>query len=266
MGEQSGSDLELAIATAEAGAAVVRAKYGTSVGRHDKSATDFATDADLEAERVILDLIRSARPSDAVIGEEYGASGDVDASRRWLVDPLCGTLNFAARTPLFSVNVALQIDTETAVAAVADPVSGETFWTDGETVGVRREGTDLPMIASADSRLVDLNLDPITDGGFLGTRLLADPAFRAAFGQRVLSTTLAVAWVADGRRAAYVTDGNLRDSVHFTAGLALCRAAGCIVTDLRGRPLHTGPGVIAAADAATHKLLLEIIATHLPTE
>ena len=266
MGEQNGSDVEVAIATAEAGAAVVRDKYGTSVGRHDKSATDFATDADLEAEQVTLDLIRRARPSDAVLGEEYGARGDVDAPRRWLVDPLCGTLNFAAQTPLFSVNVALQIDQETAVAAVADPTSGEILWTDGEIAGVRREGSDVPMIASADSRLVDVNLDPITDGDFLGVRLLADRAFRAAFGQRVLSTTLAVAWVAAGRRAAYVTDGNLRDSVHFTAGLALCRAVGCIVTDLRGRPLHTGPGVIAAADDETHAILLEIIARHLPAD
>jgi myo-inositol-1(or 4)-monophosphatase len=81
-----------------------------------------------------------------------------------------------------------------------------------------------------------------------------------------LSTTLAVAWVAAGRRAAYVTDGNLRDSVHFTAGLALCRAVGCIVTDLRGRHLHTGPGVIAAADDETHAILLEIIGRHLPAD
>jgi myo-inositol-1(or 4)-monophosphatase len=272
------SDLELAIAAAAAGAAVVRSKYGTVVERHGKSATDFATDADLAAERAILELIQSARPADAILGEEYGASGEADASRRWLVDPLCGTLNFAAGTPLFSVNVALQLDGRTSVAAVADPISGEIFWTTGETTGesvgatagaaagVRRDGSDLPLVPSADSLLVDVNLDPITDGGYLGSRLLADPAFRAAFGQRVLSTTLAVAWVAAGRRTAYVTDGNLRDSVHFTAGLALCRAAGCVVTDLRGGPLHSGPGVIAAADAKSHAILLELITPHLPDQ
>ncbi|GAB2575832.1 inositol monophosphatase family protein [Kribbella endophytica] len=254
------SDAELAIAAAEAGAAAVRGKYGTSVERHEKSGMDFATDADLEAEQAILDVIRIARPSDAVVGEEYGASGEVDARRRWLVDPLCGTLNFAARTPLFSVNVALQVDGEAVVAAVADPMSGEIFWTDGQTTGVRREGADTQMKPSADSRLVDVNVDPIAGGGFLGARLLADRALGTAFGPRVLSTTLAVAWVADGRRAAYVTDGDLRDSVHFAAGLALCQAAGCVVTDLRGQPLHTGPGVIAAADDKTHAALLEIIA------
>ena len=124
------SDLELAIAAAAAGAAVVRSKYGTVVARHDKSATDFANGpADLEAERAILEVIQSARPADAILGEEYGASGEADASRRWLVDPLCGTLNFAAGTPLFSVNVALQVDGRASVAAIADPVSGEIFWT-----------------------------------------------------------------------------------------------------------------------------------------
>ena len=102
---------------------MVRAKYDTSVRHHAKSPTDFATDADLESERAILDLIREARPADAFVGEEYGAQGEVDAPRRWLVDPLCGTLNFAAQTPLFSVNVALQTDSETLVAAVADPLS-----------------------------------------------------------------------------------------------------------------------------------------------
>jgi myo-inositol-1(or 4)-monophosphatase len=264
MNEWSGSDLELAIAAAEAGAAVVRAQYGSSVVRYDKSATDFATATDLAAEQEILGVIQRARPRDAIVGEETGARGDGTAPRRWLVDPLCGTLNFAARTPLFSVNVALQVGTETAVAAVVDPVAGETFWTDGATAGMRREGSDRTIAASADSRLVDVNLDPITDGGFLGSRLLTDDTFRKAFGQRVLSTTLAVAWVAAGRRAAYVTDGNLRDSVHFTAGLALCRAAGGIVTDLRGQPLHSGLGVIAAADARTHATLLDIVARHLP--
>jgi hypothetical protein len=45
-----------------------------------------------------------------------------------------------------------------------------------------------------------------------------------------------LAWVAAGRRAAYVTEGDLRDSVHFAAGIALCQAAGCIVAGLHGPP------------------------------
>ncbi|WP_240037702.1 inositol monophosphatase family protein [Glycomyces paridis] len=50
------------------------------------------------------------------------------------------------------------------------------------------------------------------------------------------------------------------DSVHFEAGIALCEAAGCTVTDLFGEPLtDRTTGLLAAADAETHAALLEMI-------
>ena len=110
---------------------------------------------------------------------------------------------------------------------------------------------------------MDVDLDEPADADCVGPQLLNDRAFRAAFGPRVSSTSLAVAWVAAGRRAAYVADGDLRNSVHFAAGLALCRAAGCVLTDLRGQTLHTGPGAIVAADAVTHATLVDIVARQL---
>lgn len=112
--------------------------------------------------------------------------------------------------------------------------------------------------------MVDVNVDGPQDEEFFGPQLFTDRDFRSTFGPRVSSTTLALAWVAAGRRAAYVTDGDLRESVRYTAGLALCQAGGCIVTDLLGKHLYSGPGVVASADAETHASLLEIVARHLP--
>ncbi|WP_202125173.1 inositol monophosphatase family protein [Actinomadura physcomitrii] len=111
---------------------------------------------------------------------------------------------------------------------------------------------------------MDVNLDPPFPNApaFRAVDLLADARFAARFRPRVVSTTLAVAWVAAGRRAAYVTDGHLRDSVHFAAGIALCQAAGCVVTGIHGQPPHTGPGgLIAAADPDVHSALLDHIGT-----
>jgi fructose-1,6-bisphosphatase/inositol monophosphatase family enzyme len=51
--------------------------------------------------------------------------------------------------------------------------------------------------------------------------------------------------------------------VHFAAGIALCRGAGCIVTDLTGEPLDTGRGLIVAADAETLRSLVRLIRPHL---
>lgn len=262
------TDRELAIAAAQAGAAIVRARYGAELARIEKSAGDFATAADLEAEQVIRDLLHVARPADAVTGEEGGRTGAADAAREWLVDPLCGTLNYAARTMLVGVNVALRTGAHTTVAATADPFADEVFWTDGVGAYVRHDDRDDALVPSAESRLVDVNLDAPypNDSAFQAVRLLAQPGFAARFRPRVVSTTLAVAWVAAGRRAAYVTDGQLRDSVHFASGIALCQAAGCVVTDLRGQPLHSGAGgLLAAADPPTHAALLALIAEQLTT-
>ncbi|MEV6840595.1 inositol monophosphatase family protein [Streptomyces sp. NPDC051133] len=258
-----GSDADLARAAARAGAAVVHDLYGGRLERYEKSGGDFATAADLAAERAILDVLREARPDDAVTGEESGSSGADGAHRRWLVDPLCGTLNYAVGSMLVGVNVALRVGAEVTAAATADPFSGEVFWTDGERARVRgRDGADEPLAPTAASTLVDVNLDPPFPGAprFQAVRLLADPGFTERFRPRVISSTLAVAWVAAGRRAAYVTDGDLRDSVHFAAGIALCRAAGCTVTGLDGGPVHTGAGgLIAAADPETHATLLALV-------
>ncbi|MGH3329804.1 MAG: inositol monophosphatase family protein [Nocardioidaceae bacterium] len=255
-------DSALAIAAAEAGAAVVRAKYGESLARFDKSPTDFATAADIEAEKAILAVLRNARPDDALLGEETGYDGPEFGGRTWLVDPLCGTLNYAARTALVTVNVALRSGDDITVAASLDPFAGELFWTDGQRARVRRDGVDEELTPSAESRLVDVNLDgPYPNAArFRTVQLLADEAFAERFRPRVVSTTLALAWVAAGRRAAYVTDGDLRDSVHFASGIALCQAAGCVVTGIQGQPVHTGVGgLIATADQDTHADLVAII-------
>jgi myo-inositol-1(or 4)-monophosphatase len=163
---------------------------------------------------------------------------------------------------LVSVNVALRTGTQVVVAASADPFADEVFWTDGARAWVRRDGLDEQLNPWADSRLVDVNLDPPFPNkpDFRAARLLADDAFIEQFRPRVVSTTLAVAWVAAGRRAAYVTDGHLRDSVHFAAGIALCQTAGCVVTDIYGQPVYAGAGgLVVAADNDTHAALLTLI-------
>ncbi|MCF1509728.1 inositol monophosphatase family protein [Streptomyces glomeratus] len=252
-------DVGVATAAARAGAEVVREMYGRRLSRIDKADGDFATAADVAAEKSILEVIRAARPDDALLGEESGRQGAAGAERLWMVDPLCGTLNYAAGTMLVAVNVALR----DGAAAVADPFSGEVFFTDGETAWARQDGADTRLAPTPADRLVDVNLDPPFPNapGFRAVDLLAHPEFADRFKPRVGSTTLALAWVAAGKRAAYVTDGrDLSGSVHFAAGIAVCRAAGCVVTGIDGAPLgRDGRGLVVAADAETHGQLMAMI-------
>ncbi len=257
------TDADVAIAAAQAGADVVVRTYGESHRRFAKSATDFATQTDLDAEAAIIEILDKCRPGDARTGEEFGSSGDEQARRRWLVDPLCGTLNFAASTPLVVVNVALVDGNTPLAAAAADPIAQELFWTDGGHTYCRRGEDDELVSPTSHSGLVDINCDGPLDQPFVGGQLVSDPLLRKAYGPRVISSTLSVAWVAAGRRAAYVSDGRFRDNVHFAAGIALCMAAGCVVSDLDGNPLHTGRGLITSADQATHDAMIALVDPHL---
>ena len=256
-------DAEVAWSAAEAGAEVVRAAYGRPVTRHAKSGLDFATDADLDAERAILAVIAAARPGDSVLGEETGETGG-PGTRRWLVDPLCGTLNFAAQTPLRRrQRRARRRDGRARVCGRGPDRAGDSS---GATARVRRSGTTAstrrcvrpPGHGSSTSTATALSTARSS-----GHSCSRTPRSGADFGPRVLSTTLALAWVAAGRRAAYVSDGALVDNVHFAAGIALCQAAGCVVTDLAGGPVDTGRGLIAAADEPTHRRLLDLVRPHL---
>ncbi len=255
------TDPEVAREAAEAGSAIVRERFGGSHQRHDKGGLDFATDVDLDAERAIIAVLRRHRPDDHVIGEEGGhVPGASSEGRTWLVDPLCGTANFAAGVQAVAVNVALPA---AGVAAVALPFSGEVVVAGPDGARMDADGTETQPSPHGDSRVVDFDLDQRpTLPGFEPLDLIADADFRLAYQPRVTGTSLALTWVAMGRRAAYVTDGQLADNVHFAAGVTVCLAAGCVVSDLRGGPVTPGgpaTGMIAAADPTTHARLLAMV-------
>ena len=259
------NDCDVAITVARTGAAVVRRYFGTALQRLDKGAGDFATNADVEAERAMLAVLQRERPADAVLGEESGRSGPAGV-RTWLIDPLCGTLNYAVRMRVAAVNVALTSAGRCSTAAVADPFNEELFWTDGSQAFLRNGSDDIPLVPTASSTLVDLNFDPPYPNAprFRTVMLAADPAFAVRFRARVVSSSMALAWVATGQRAAYVTDGDPRESVHMAAGIALCEAARCTVTDLHGGEYGSGAnGLLVAADAETHAVLLTIVKQYL---
>lgn len=259
------TDVETAILVAEAGAEVVRRRFGTSLERLDKEAGDFATNADVESEGAMRTLLQEHRPADRVLGEEAGESGS--GPRTWLVDPLCGTLNYAVRMRVAAVNVALVAGRNFIAAAVADPFNREVFFADGKSAFCRSSGKDERLVPDAKSRLVDLNLDPPFPNapGFKAATLAASSEFAARFRPRVVSTTIALTWVATGQRAAYITDGDIiKKSVHFAAGLVICESAGCVVTDLWGQPWgNAATGLVACADDETHATLMNLIGNDL---
>jgi myo-inositol-1(or 4)-monophosphatase len=83
----------------------------------EKGPSDLVTEADLASQNTIRDLLLTAFPDHAFLGEE---STEVPVSRpyRWIVDPLDGTTNYVHQVPQYAVSVALEHSGKLLVGAV----------------------------------------------------------------------------------------------------------------------------------------------------
>jgi histidinol-phosphatase len=84
------------------------------------------SEADVEVERRLRQLIAEQRPEDGVLGEELGASGPTE--RRWILDPIDGTRNFVAGRARWGTHVALEVQGEIVVGVITRPVLGSSWW------------------------------------------------------------------------------------------------------------------------------------------
>ena len=119
---------ELAICEKAAASAgeVLRTLFGRTNHITKKGDIDLVTEADLESEKVILEMIRQKFPDDSILSEEAGEHSK-QSDRTWIIDPLDGTTNFAHGFPFFAISIALQIKNEIVVGVVYNPVMNEYF-------------------------------------------------------------------------------------------------------------------------------------------
>jgi myo-inositol-1(or 4)-monophosphatase len=119
--------LRTARAAAAAAGDVLRRLFRSDIRITTKGPINYVTEADIQAERVILEQIRAAFPDHAYLAEERGAGGG-DSPCRWIVDPLDGTTNYAHGYPGFCTSIACEVEGELAVGVIHDPIAQETFW------------------------------------------------------------------------------------------------------------------------------------------
>ena len=137
--------LRVAVEAAAAGAAVLRAHYGSLRSIRSKGyAGDLVTEADLAAERAVLELLRRRTPELPILSEESGGASLKQGGLLWCVDPLDGTTNFAHGYPLFAASVGLLLDARPLLGCVDLPFMGECF-EGGHTLGARLNGDPIQV-------------------------------------------------------------------------------------------------------------------------
>ena len=244
-------DLELAVRAAHAAGEVLLGHYGGPARgvEHKSSQTDPVSEADHEAEAAIVELLEGERPDDAVLAEE-GSGGHGQSGRRWIVDPLDGTVNFLYGYPAWCVSVACEDEEGLLAAVVHDPGRDETFR------AARGEGAD------ANGQPMRVRDTDSLDGALLATGFSYDPERRAAQAdtlRQVLprardvrrggSAALDLAWLAAGRVDGYWEVG--LNPWDWAAGRLLVTEAGGSVEEWGDDPR----GLAAANEALLPHIL-----------
>lgn len=120
-------DLALALRLADAADTAAMRRFDASDLQIDaKPDATFVTEADLETERAIRDILQNERPGDGVLGEEFGTTGGTH--RQWIIDPIDGTHNYLRGIPMWSVLIALAIDGVPQVGVVSMPALSRRWW------------------------------------------------------------------------------------------------------------------------------------------
>ena len=92
----------------------------------NKGPSDFVTNADIKAEKIIIEELKKAKPNYSILSEEKGSEKNKD-DKTWIIDPIDGTINFLHGIPHFAISIGLKVNNQIIAGVIYDPIKDEMF-------------------------------------------------------------------------------------------------------------------------------------------
>ena len=182
-----------------------------------KGPTDFVTNSDLKAEKIIIEELSKARPNYSFITEENGLKKNKDTNNIWIIDPIDGTVNFLHGIPHFGISIALKSNNEIVSGLIYDPIKDEMFYAEKDN------GAFFNNARIRVSNKNQINDCLFATGGKLSKKIEIP-------NRKSGCAALDMAYVAAGRYDGYFQNNlNLWD---IAAGIILIKEAGGIINDI----------------------------------
>ena len=182
-----------------------------------KGPSDFVSNADLKAEKIIIEELKKARPHYSIISEEEGSESNKDKKNTWVIDPIDGTTNFLHGVPHFAISIALKSEDEITSGIIYDPIKDEMFYAEKDN------GAFFNNQRIRVSKKKEINSCLFATGGKSKNEI--DLPIR-----KTGSAALDIAYVAAGRFDGYFQNNlNLWD---IAAGIIMIKEAGGIINEI----------------------------------
>ncbi|MBB5849920.1 inositol monophosphatase family protein [Amycolatopsis umgeniensis] len=230
----------------------------------------IVTGTDLAIGALLTGRIRERYPRHAILEEESGGTSGAD-DVTWIVDPLDGTSNYAAGSPLYGVMMAAVGSDGVLAGGLALPAFDLVYVAESGK-GATRNGQPLGSLPAtgADRSLVAFGMDKGPPELMAVDSRLAAALGTACLGVRMSNSVFDICMVADGAYGAFVH----RSCRIWDVAAALCvlRECGAVCTDLGGRPLDlTDPLTkadqvfeVCLASASVHPAVMAALRTVVP--
>jgi histidinol phosphatase-like enzyme (inositol monophosphatase family) len=253
------ADILLANRLADAAAQAIRPFFRSAFTHEPKADASPVTEADRAAESAIRRILDAECPRDGIIGEEFGERAGT-SGRRWVIDPIDGTISFMAGRPIFGTLIALLEDNWPVLGIIDQCINGER-WVGAAGYPTTLNGAPVQTRscrALADATLATSGPQYFTqhDGDHFMELAAKTAHKRMLFGGDCYNYAL----LASGHIDVVVEAGlKLHD---FAALIPVVTGAGGMMSDWSGEPLHAGSDghVIAIGDPARLDDVLEALA------
>jgi myo-inositol-1(or 4)-monophosphatase len=251
-------ELDIANEAARAAGEILNRMLGKINHIMKKGDIDLVTEADLEAEKTILHIIRRNFPQDNILSEESGKHNET-SDRTWLIDPLDGTTNFAHGFPFFAISIALEIEKQIVLGIVHNPYMDEHF----EAVkGGRAYLNKKPIKVSKTRNLKESLLATgfpydVHKNPQRVLEVFRKIIIRAQGVRRPGSAALDLCYVAAGRFDGFWEEG--LKPWDTAAGVVIVNEAGGKLTTFEGEPYSPYMKSIVATNPFIHDAMIEVL-------
>ena len=208
-----------------------------------KGPSDFVSNADTKAEKIIIEELSNAKKNYSIISEEDGSKINQDTDNVWIIDPIDGTTNFLHGVPHFAISIALKTNNEIVSGLIYDPIKDEMFYAE------KNSGAFFNNHRIRVSNKKDINSCLFATGGKDDNKKI-DLNVRNSG-----SAALDMAYVASGRYDGYFQKNlNLWD---IAAGIILVKEAGGVVSEI-DISKNKNIEITAASSAINEKMLKKL--------
>ena len=221
-----------------------------------KQRNDFVSEADVQAEQEIIQILRKTYPNHGILAEESGEQHGHD-DYQWVIDPLDGTTNFLHGIPHFAISIGFRHKNRLEAGLVYDPIRQEMFNASrGESAQVNDRRIRVSGIIQLENALLGT--------GFPFRHPQHQPAYLSFFGslfgkcmeiRRAGAASLDLSYVASGRLDGFWEIGLKEWDI--AAGALIVQEAGGLVSDFGGGNDFMKSGNIVAGSPKVFKALLQ---------